>query len=247
MRKINLISAAIISTFVASAASAATYTISSDVTNSSVMLGTTDNIPGVNPTNLTISGELDIDVSGGTYIINSGSVTVDGTIGFFAGAPIELLFNGVTSAYNNGVLFDGSGAGGIAFEVNGNGVNNIDLTQSAVSGVIGDANHLGLAQYGLNLGGGTVNGDGTISLGLCGAPDAVGFALSPTCLGDSNTAGVFGDNTLGATVLGSSASIYLAGNITLTEVAAVPVPAAAWLFGSALLGLSTVGRRRVKK
>jgi hypothetical protein len=46
------------------------------------------------------------------------------------------------------------------------------------------------------------------------------------------------------TLFGFDADAYMGGTLTL-EVAAVPVPAAAWLFGSALLGLAGIGRKRV--
>ena len=45
-----------------------------------------------------------------------------------------------------------------------------------------------------------------------------------------------------ATDYGSSAVIY--DNLNVGEVSAVPVPAAAWLFGSALMGLMGISRRR---
>lgn len=48
------------------------------------------------------------------------------------------------------------------------------------------------------------------------------------------------------TLLGNRAGLYLEGQIELIEVAIVPVPAAAWLFGSALIGLVGVGRKRAK-
>ncbi|MEH6591250.1 MAG: VPLPA-CTERM sorting domain-containing protein [Halioglobus sp.] len=54
----------------------------------------------------------------------------------------------------------------------------------------------------------------------------------------------FHDAVVALTVLGTSVGMFQAGTITLTEVAAVPVPAAAWLFGSALLGLAGVKRKR---
>lgn len=43
-------------------------------------------------------------------------------------------------------------------------------------------------------------------------------------------------------VAGGTATVTL--NLAATEVSEVPVPAAAWLFGSALVGLAGVGRKR---
>ena len=54
----------------------------------------------------------------------------------------------------------------------------------------------------------------------------------------------FGENAAGGVDLfGFAAHTYFGGSLTM-EVAAVPVPAAAWLFGSALVGLAGVGRKR---
>ena len=53
-----------------------------------------------------------------------------------------------------------------------------------------------------------------------------------------------GENATGSLVLfGFAAETYMGGDLTL-EVAAVPVPAAAWLFGSAIVGLAGIGRKR---
>ena len=43
---------------------------------------------------------------------------------------------------------------------------------------------------------------------------------------------------------GAGNQIVFIDNVSLTEIAAVPLPAAAWLFGSALLGLAGVARQR---
>lgn len=53
----------------------------------------------------------------------------------------------------------------------------------------------------------------------------------------------FGQNeAIGATtLLGNAAGIFVSGNLTFTEV---PAPAAAWLFGSALIGLAGVRREK---
>jgi hypothetical protein len=43
--------------------------------------------------------------------------------------------------------------------------------------------------------------------------------------------------------LGFAGGVFLAGDLAFSEVASVPVPAAAWLFSSALLGLAGIKRR----
>jgi len=45
----------------------------------------------------------------------------------------------------------------------------------------------------------------------------------------------------GFVLLGNAAGIFMSGDLTMTEV---PVPAAAWMFGSGLIGLAGVARRR---
>jgi hypothetical protein len=44
-------------------------------------------------------------------------------------------------------------------------------------------------------------------------------------------------------LFGNSAGLFLEGSVSAAP-SAVPVPAAAWLFGSALVGLAGIGRKR---
>ena len=56
-----------------------------------------------------------------------------------------------------------------------------------------------------------------------------------------------GDNLsfgFGATATGNNGSGVFYDNLSFAQVAPVPVPAAVWLFGSGLLGLLGVARRR---
>ena len=101
----------------------------------------------------------------------------------------------------------------------------------------------------------TNNADGTVSAGAVG--DALVSTNSTSCVGSPLICGNLGgattfyDNTTwdGATgtVVGSTTSNGITALSTYNiAVAEVPVPAAAWLFGSALLGLTGIARRRAR-
>lgn len=244
MKKIALCSAVVLASSVASVAQAAVYNISSNVTDNEVMLGISSNLPGPNPTDLSISGWVDITLDGvGGYTINSGEITWDGSITFnpTPSNQTTVFFNNSTNAWADGVLFDGSTTGSISYSTDGGAETVLDLAASPASALVGGGNAFGIPQAGLQLLGGTINGDGSITVGLCGTADAVGFADTTPGVCDGT---YVGDNVMNVTVLGNAANVYLAGDITLTEASAVPVPAAAWLFGSALLGLAGIGRKR---
>jgi hypothetical protein len=101
----------------------------------------------------------------------------------------------------------------------------------------------------------TVGGDavikGTESCANTGAQDACGANLGNWVIGPYGN-----DNAISAVSITEAAGILTVsydynffGGTTNQEYVftqAVPVPAAAWLFGSALLGLVGVGRRRTK-
>ncbi len=77
-------------------------------------------------------------------------------------------------------------------------------------------------------------------------PDWEGLTLSFVFSGDLSS---FSGSIVGTSQSGTSLAANTTDfNYTIagTELTPVPVPAAAWLFGSALLGLAGVGRRRAK-
>lgn len=67
-------------------------------------------------------------------------------------------------------------------------------------------------------------------------------SLSFTSFGGTN-AGLIGADGSGGTVIGDGTQFAM-DNFTFTQAAPVPVPAAAWLFGSGLVGLIGVARRK---
>ena len=66
----------------------------------------------------------------------------------------------------------------------------------------------------------------------------VDLAITPDMVGDNLTFG------FGAVATGDNGSGIFYDNLVFAEVSQVPVPAAVWLFGSGLLGLVGVARRR---
>jgi hypothetical protein len=46
--------------------------------------------------------------------------------------------------------------------------------------------------------------------------------------------------------VGAQVTLNANGTLTVVNPAAVPIPAAAWLLGSGLLGLAGIGRRRLQ-
>ena len=66
----------------------------------------------------------------------------------------------------------------------------------------------------------------------------VDMAITPDMVGDNLTFG------FGAVATGNNGSGVFYDNLEFAQVAPVPVPAAAWLFGSALIGLVGLARRR---
>ena len=232
MKKL-LMAATIVSAVAAAHANAATYVITADITDVSMTISLD---PGVyqpkaagSVDSLAFSGELDITVTGGSYTINSGNIELNGETSLnAAGADVYLNFlSAMGAATNNGVVIDSG-----MLDVNAStgalppvdfSVDQLDMTNSGV--------YNGVNYAGLPLGSGVVNPDGSITITLLGLPDVPdGAALA--------------DVTAAIAVFGIPAAIFMGGTITLTELAEIPLPAAAWLFGSGLIGLAGVARKR---
>ena len=80
---------------------------------------------------------------------------------------------------------------------------------------------------------------------------AGGGSSSYTASSPGGSPGGFLEWTAGSTLVGVDSIVFSAGDLSSNDfalaavnVSAVPLPAAAWLFGSALLGLVTVARRK---
>jgi hypothetical protein len=226
MKKLLLASAVLAAT---SAAQATTFDVSgsfiasSPLADSALMMS----IGGPNIIDdgsfVTLSGEVINDganITGGTIHL-VGTQTMNPT-----GTDITLTMDMYGTASNDGVLFTSGNICVTAVTECDTGdidvsVDNIDFQD-------------GLA-WGYNSGVGLQLGDGT--------EDASYTVAQPGNM--AQTGGPGGGAAVGgAVLLGNAAGIFFNGDIVFTRVAIVPVPAAAWLFGSALVGLVGLGRRK---
>lgn len=132
--------------------------------------------------------------------------------------------------------------------INGDGEVSVDLFLQGVTnpggGTLGSGNSIASWSSDVDTGGalttwGYVNG--SLDTTTFTSPPFAGATPS----GDQTDIKVSIQNTLRATTAGDLTSdAFIQKKLNFVAVAAVPVPAAVWLFGSALLGLLAVGRRR---
>jgi len=242
MKKL-LLATAIAASVATGAHAATTYDVSSNITGLQLWLGS-NNLLTAEPGGY-FSG---VQFGGTAYdanddgIIDNSNVTMTGEVGFTAaGKPIKLTFNlsGGNYAAGSGTTFS-SGNVDVQLYTNLNTgydpanddfewipFSTIDASTTNLPFLAGQVGHLGTnSTAGLQLAPGT-------------------HALPG--LWDGQDPGVGIDNAVAAlTLLGNSSGMFLDGSTTLTAQAApaVPVPAAAWLFGSAMAGLVGVGRKR---
>ncbi len=101
---------------------------------------------------------------------------------------------------------------------------------------------------GSNNGGFPTDSYNSFLTGIGSSIQMVGRAGSGTAANAETINGIFGDLTVGTSSYfsgGTSAYEATFGTVVATEsIGAVPVPAAVWLFGSGLLGLVGVARRK---
>lgn len=171
------------------------------------------------PLYLDLNSEPDIFVSGIT-------VGYDSTSGNFSANGFSQQFNGM-----NLDVVD-------AFSLTANINSTTGVLTNGLFSIAGEFNLLGFNSGTLLEGTITDFGFGT-ALG-----DPLEFLFTATG-GDAQ--GLY--NGLGGIILGSSSfggdfSTYTGGSMAVADVGVVPIPAAAWLFGSALLGLIGYNRRR---
>lgn len=233
MKKLLLAATVASAVAVAAQANAAQYTISSNITDVGINLAVDagnylPHVVGVDDT-LAFSGDIDVTVTGGSYSINSGDISLDGVTSLNAeGADVILTFiNASGAAANNGVTLNSGeldiSAYGAPFQTIELSTNPLNMTDTGV--------FQGVDYTGLPLGAGVVNPDGSITITLLGLPAVPEGAALAAAVTATN-------------LFTFDAAIFLGGTITLTPVAEIPIPAAAWLFGSALMGLAGVARKR---
>jgi hypothetical protein len=142
----------------------------------------------------------------------------------------------------------GLGQFGLHMLFDWNGNYNIDLIAVANPLSVFGSGKGSTANPGCNSGpGATPNGVNCLydggAYGSVGMPNAANPWMLAT--GDAD-----GDGIMGTPMAAGGPFQYFNGtfnaNMTATPLAAVPVPAAAWLFGSGLMGLAAMGRRKRK-
>lgn len=233
----KLILAAAVSAAASVGAQATTYNISSNITNSQVMMG---NIDAEDFNTFVFGGSIEIDGSGSgsawTVAANQlgAEATLTGSQTFTTG-PAVLNYDLMGSSSANGIVFD-DGHIDISF-----GATLYDTIDASIDNVLFDSASnwepdpsIGsLPIGGINMSGGTINADGTITIAFNGLWTGSIDTLADFDIMAAQTTGIF---TYGP----DTGLIMLEGELTLT---AVPIPAAAWLFGSALMGLAGLKRR----
>jgi hypothetical protein len=220
-------------------ASATIYNVSSNITATPQLflsfVDQVDNSP---------NGAADFSISGTIEDTNDDGVpenidiTFSGTASFTSGPAVRLDFNLRSTQYipGQGVVMNG---GTILIETDtGNGFTEYSTVEAALDPL----------EFLSGLGGHLIGlpGQTTAGLKLEGfvPQQTVNNAIDLPGLWDAGFNGTNFNNAVSAVNLfGNQAGLFLEGEIVMVPV---PVPAAAWLFGSALLGLVGMGRGRAK-
>jgi len=214
----------------ATGAQAAVYNVSSNITAVGLYLQDIDLMTSEAPgyiTDFKFGGTAtDADDNGS---IDSSSLTLTGVQGFTVNSlPIRLTYNLSSGGYvaGTGVTFTG---GDILIEVltteGYTPYGTIDASTTNLPFVANAAGHWADVY------------PGQTTAGLLLAPGTNPF---PGLWDQIPNSGTFNNGVAALTLLGQSSGMFLQGDITL----AVPVPGAAWLFGSAVLGLAGASRKR---
>ncbi|MEH6591128.1 MAG: hypothetical protein V7746_12780 [Halioglobus sp.] len=234
MKKLLALTSASVLALAAAQASAATYDVSGSFDHEGVFL-TLDGTDLATPagiTDLTFGGQMITDNDSPGYNVIGGTIIMDGLIQITTNSIVIQFDNIQGTATNDGVIFD---SGTICVGPDGLGGCAAGSTDVAVSNLFFD----GSATWGAGF-----NIFPTAGLSLTGGAGGASFTVAQPGLLNLADNSTFGNAVGGADLFSNSAGLYLGGDLTFTEVAAVPVPAAAWLFGSAILGLVGIGRKR---
>jgi hypothetical protein len=173
--------------------------------------------------------------SGDSWTIEAGQFNGGGTATSTNGnsnavGAAKMIFSSSGGTINNGVVSGFVLANLTAFE---NGINNDVNTGGLLNGLTTSNNVSGSGLYPLGA---------QQKYGIVGAPDlsAVGVPAQLFGFTGSATTGALTSYILGSATWAADGSLTITGNGT----SAVPLPAAVWLFGSGLMGLVGVSRRR---
>lgn len=175
----------------------------------------------------TVASGFDVTISGGG---GGGTATLDSN-GTFS-------LSGLNSLGLNLHIGNGFGGANLNLAANGNVIGTYDSLTQQLSGNTGT----------LNVSQNSCAGYGGLQFGICGAiPGAIDFSnpfvlTSANGLTDPITFDLVNDFSFLLGELGGAVAVEL--NLSNVQVSAVPLPAAAWLFSSALLGLAGLARKR---
>jgi hypothetical protein len=230
MKKL-LIATAVAATMATGAqAASTTYNVSSNITAVGLYLGDLDLMTAEAPgyiTGFNFGGTAtDADNDGD---IDSSSLTLTGIQGFTVNAlPIRLTYNLSSGSFvqGSGVTFTG---GNILIEV--------QTTEGYTPYGTIDAATTNLPFLGGQPGHWAANYPTQTTTGLQLVP---GTTALPGLWDQIAESGSFNNGVAALTLLGQTSGMYLEGELHLD----VPVPGAAWMFGSAVLGLAGASRKR---
>jgi opacity protein-like surface antigen len=228
MKKL-LIATAVAATMATGAQAAKVYDVTSDITAVGLYLGDLDLMSAEAPgyiTNFQFGGTATDDDDNGT--IDSSALTLTGIQGFTVNAlPIRLTYNLSNGGYvaGSGVTFTG---GNILIEV--------QTTEGYVPYGTIDASVTHLPFLANQPGHWSDQYPAQTTAGLLLAP---GVNNLPGLWDQVAESGSFNNGVAALTLLGQSSGMFLQGTVSL-----VPVPGAAWLFGSAVIGLVGASRKR---
>jgi hypothetical protein len=167
-------------------------------------------------------------VEGGQF--NGGGVNNSTNSNSNAVGAAKMLFTSGTGTNVNGVVNQFTLGNLVAFS---NGINNDVNTGGLLNALTTGTETTGSGLY---------PGPAQQKYGLLGAPDTSSIGTASELFGYTGnaTAGVLNSYILGTVNLGTDGTLTFSAN----QTSAVPLPAAAWLFGSGLMGLVGVSRRR---
>ncbi|HSB95542.1 MAG TPA: VPLPA-CTERM sorting domain-containing protein [Spongiibacteraceae bacterium] len=260
MKKSLLATTTLIACLTTGASASTTYNVTSNITGAQLWMSTLNLISAEydgSYTGFAIAGTATDEDEDDNGSIDSSNLTLAGAVFFTGGGlpPININFNFTDGHYaaGSGVTFTAGGIAGFFYGTEDDAeVTPPPYTYSWLPFPVADVSD---AQPVFINGATGAYADNAASPYSGLAPSSqtlAGLLLAPgtTALpglwdGVVNGAG-FNSAAGKAIVLGTMAGLYLDGNLTLTPQA-VPIPAAAWLFGSGLIGLSAAARRRKAK
>lgn len=237
-KKITSIAGSALLAMSVSAANAVTYNVSSSFTDPNNFFSTSGSVANAaTAVDMTISGTVETDTDQAGYSILGGTINFQGWVAIaFQGSSLYQTYDLTGDVMTDGsgfILNSGTYCIGTAVGVCDSApLQTLDPTPG------NEATWFKAVPTTASWNGGYAGSQGVNMLGGAGGDSfTTAFPGIP-----GGGAKLFNDTaTMAIAFYGNPGAYFLAGDLQWTKV---PVPAAAWLFGSALLGLVGVGRRR---